>query len=175
MHEIFGRGSWNMVKRFILTMIALGLLSPSALSQTKSLPSIENNLYVKSLFACLDASAKAYSNQTNSRHDYFNVIVEQDNLITREFPNQLGAYRIEYLDNQALVDRYKAKKASFPIIVIRPMKNEGAKLVISFADYFFSYGKKSRIYELEGGCAVELRYDCTKQEYLIEKVSLSGI
>jgi hypothetical protein len=156
-------------------MLLMGLLSSFAVSQTKPLPSAENNLYVKSLFACLDARAKAYSNQTNSRHDFFNVIVEQDDLITREFPNQLGAYRIEYLDAQALVDRYKAKKASFPIIVTRPMKNEEAKLAIGFAAYFFSYGKKSRIYELEGGCDVELRYDCAKQDYVIEKVSLSGI
>jgi hypothetical protein len=163
-----------MTKRIILTIVLIGLLASPVLAQ-KPAPSVENNLYVKSLFACLDEKAKAYSSQTNSRHDYYNVIVQQDDIITKNFPNQLGAYRIEYLDDQALVNRYKAKKAEFPIIVIRPIENDGTKLVIRFTDYFFSYGKKSLNYGLEGGCNVILSYDCSKQEYVIEQVDLWGI
>ena len=164
-----------MTKQIILTIVLIGLLASPVLSQSKSAPSVENNLYVKALFACLDANAKAYSSQTNSRHDFYNVIIQQDEIITKNFPNQLGAYRIEYLDSQALVKRYQAKKAEFPIIVIRPIENDGMKLVIRFTDYFFSYSKKSLNYGLEGGCNVVLSYDCSKQEYVIEKVDLWGI
>ena len=165
-----------MMKRITLAIaLIIGLLASPVLSQSQPAPSVENNLYVKALFACLDANAKAYSSQTNSRHDYYNVIVQQDEIITKNFPTQLGAYRIEYLEAQALVNRYKAKKSEFPIIIIRPIENDGAKLVIKFTDYFFSYGKKSLNYGLEGGCNVILSYDCSKQEYVIEKVDLWGI
>lgn len=155
--------------------LSSNVLTSHALPQNQTVPSVENNLYVKALFACLDAKAKAYSSLTNSRRDYYNVVVQQDDLITKDFPNQLGAYRIEYLDAQALVERYKARKADFPIIVTRPIKNEGTKLVLSFSDYFFSYGKKSLNYALEGGCKVVLSYDCSKQEYGVEKVDSWGI
>jgi hypothetical protein len=164
-----------MAKRFILTIIAIGLLSSSAFSQAKPSPSVENNLYVKALFACLEANAKAFSIQTNPPYDVHNVIVQKDKILTSDFPTQIGVYRIEYLDAQALINRYKAKKAEFPIIVIRPMKNEGAKLVISFTDYVITYEKKTLNYALTGGFNVSLRYDCDKQEYVIEKTDLWGV
>ncbi len=57
----------------------------------------------------------------------------------------------------------------------RPMKNEGATLIISIGNYWFSYKKKSYNYGLEGGCTVKFNFDSSQNNFALTKIDLWGI
>jgi hypothetical protein len=116
---------------------------------------------------------KEWGSQT--RTNYHNMIVEKDRNITKGLPSQLGDYRVEYLDSQELIDRYKKLRKEFAILVAYPMVNEGERLEISFNVYWISYKKGSLNYSLSDWSKVHFRYDCEKREYVVSEVKLGGI
>lgn len=73
--------------------------------------------------------------------DSRNMIVETNREITQDLPPQLGKYRVEYLDSQGVISRYKKLRKPFAILVSHSMKNDEARLKISFTVHWFSYGK----------------------------------
>jgi hypothetical protein len=107
--------------------------------------------------------------------DYHNMIVEKNRNITEGLPSQRGEYRVEYLDSQELVDRYKKLRKEFPILVAYPMANEGERLKITFNVYWISYKKGRLNYGLSDWSKVYIRYDCEKREYVVDEVKLGGI
>ena len=70
----------------------------------------------------------------------------------------------------------------FPVFMLRPMRNEGNRLVVDIADYWFSYRPAFLFFrramfkwELEGGTSVYFRYDPAGDRFVVEQVKLSGI
>jgi hypothetical protein len=157
-----------MTKQFTLTLLAIALLSSSAVAQTPQQP-LEANLYYRALFAGLDKMSKSYGN------NYHHVIVQKERGITDGLPSQLGEHRVEYLDSQGLIDRYKKLRKEFPILVARPMKNEGERLNITFTVWHISYTKGRLNYAVSDWVDAYFRYDCEKREYVIDEVKLGGI
>jgi len=109
------------------------------------------------------------------RTDYHHMVVEMDPEITNNLPSEFGDYRVEYLDRQARIDRYKKLRKQFSILRIHPMKNEGSRLKISITVSYFRYEKGRSIFALSDWSNVEFRYDCAKQDYVIAEVKLGGI
>ena len=134
----------------------------------------EENLYHRALVACLDEKVKAYAKIDPTR-DYYDVVIARNDELTKDWPTQVGKYRVTYLDAEGLIKRYQERGKEFPILVTRPMINSGARLEISFTDYRISYKKPALNYALEGGCKVMIRYDCPEGKYVIEKVELWGV
>ena len=161
-----------MMCRIILSIACVLLLADYAFSQNSAAP--DNNLYLRALSACVEKQAEAYKNLDKER-DYLNRIVEYNLFLTQKLPTQIGEYRIEYLNGDELVARYKKLRKPFPILSMRPMVNEEGVLRISLLDYWFSYEKRSLRFSLEGGCNAFFRYDCEQKAFVLDKVDLWGI
>ena len=165
----------------LLPVALLLLLPPSVFAQGGAKPAVENNLYYRALFASLDKMAKSWGKGDESergsriRTDYRNMIVETNREITEGLPSQLGEYRVEYLDSQGLIDRYRKLRKPFAILVSHPMKNDESRLEISFTLHWFSFGKGQSLYALSDWSAVYFRFDCEKREYVVDEVKLGGI
>ena len=99
------------------------------------------------------------------RTDYRHLIVEKDPLITDDLPTEFENHFFEYLDNQGLVERYKKLGKSDAVLVIRPIRNEGATLKIAVVVYWVSYKKRRLQLGLSDWGEVEFRYDCDKQQF----------
>jgi hypothetical protein len=170
----------NIIKRLILCVFLI-LLSSSAFSQEKSKPTVEDNLYYRALFASVDKMNKDWGNINASvegrqiRTDYHNMIVLKNRDITEGLPSQYGEYRVEYLDEQGLIDKYKKLRKEFAILVAYPMVNDKERLEITFNVYWISYGKHNLSFALSDWSKVYFRYDCEKREYVIDEVKLGGI
>ena len=147
------------------------------------------NLYSRSLKACLEKEIQTYSKFSN--RDLRNVIVRQDNNLTKDLPTQFGEIKVEYLDDSGLVQRYKMRaknnektRGEIPVIEIYPIYDKGSKLRFAYSNFWFSYAekggffsRKNTIYKfgLEGGCQAEIGFDPAQQKFVIEKVELWGI
>lgn len=161
-----------MTKRPLLLLLVVAFLSSSTTAQTtKQLT--EANLYYRALFASLDKMDREWGGQ--GRTDYHNMVVQNNRSITEGLPSRLGDYRVEYLEPQELIDRYKKLRKEFAILVAYPMVNEGERLEITFNVYWISYKKSSLNYALSDWSKVYFRYECDKREYVVDEVKLGGI
>jgi hypothetical protein len=158
--------------RIILSIACILLLADYVFPQNSTAP--DSNLYLKALSACVEKQAKEYKDIDKERN-FLNIIVEYHLFLTRDLPTQIGEYRIEYLNGDELVARYKKVGKPFPIISMRPMVTEEGMLRVGLADYWFSYKKRSLNFSLEGGCNVLFRYDCEQKAFMLDKVDLWGI
>jgi hypothetical protein len=164
-----------------IPFILLLLLTSSASSQQRNILAVENNLYYKALFASLEKMQAEWGKIDDSligsrvRTDYQNMIVEKNREITEGLPSKLGEYRVEYLDSQGLINKYKKWRKPFAILIAHPMINEGSHLKISFTVHWFNYDKGRSLYELSDWSNVYFRFDCEKREYVIDEVKLGGI
>jgi len=101
--------------------------------------------------------------------------VEENTDLLTSLPSSLDSYKIEYLDEQDLIERYRKSHKDIPVLVLRPMQSDGDKLIIPITDYLVAYKKNRLNYALEGGCRVEFRYDCEKKWYALTRVELWGV
>jgi hypothetical protein len=134
----------------------------------------DDNLYVMALSAYLDSAAKKYAN-IKTKRDYDNLIVEKDDALVRSFPTKLGSHRVKFASPQELIERLKRDRSGIPITVIRPVKNEDTRLIVSLSEYVVTFGKKGLIYSLEGGCNVEIIFDCSRRAFSVNKVAFWGV
>lgn len=175
------------IKQLFLLVLILVFYGPSAFTQGGNKTVDEHNLYSKSLFASLKKFAELdetlrsrgafIGNDCGDRlcADYRNMIVERHREITDGLPSQLRDYRVEYLDAQGLIDRYRKLRKELPILIAHPMETERERVKISFTLHWFSYKKQSMTYAISDWSTVYFRYDCEKREYVIDEVKLGGI
>jgi hypothetical protein len=109
------------------------------------------------------------------RTDYRHMIVEQEPLITKGLTTEFENHFVEYLDSQALIERYTKLGKSYPALVIQPMQNEGKTLKIEVVVYWISYKKGHLQLGLSDWSDVEFHYDCDKQQFVVGSVKLGGI
>jgi hypothetical protein len=137
-------------------------------------PQLEENVYFRALGAVLtarDQDAKSASVKDPLRH----VIIMRDIQLNVGFPTRVGDVEIEYLYEDDLRARHRSAKHEIPVFVMRPISNEGNRLVIDFTRYWFSATKKTNMMSLEGGYRVVMVYDCVRKEYAVESAKLWGI
>lgn len=157
-------------------MLLLGFHAFSTFSQVKETINNEGNLYARALSACLSKEAEEFGRlELQPRSNFANRVVEQNNFLTDKLPTKFGDIRVEYLDADALRERYQKTRQQIQILSLRPMKNKGATLKISIADYWFSYSKNSYNYALEGGCNVDFKFDAVQENFVIAKLDLWGV
>ncbi len=164
-----------MAKLTSFLILLFSLCAVNALPQTQVVPQTESNLYAAALSACVSKEYEEYKDITDTRRTFFNRIVEQDIFLTDKLPTQFGQFKVEYLDANGLAGRYKKTRQKLSVFVFRPLKNNGSLLQINLAHYYVSHSKRGFVYELEGGCGVEFRYDCPLKKFVLSKVDLSGV
>ena len=165
------------VQRLLLATSLFLMCSQIAISQET--PRNQQNLYATALFASLDKMAKDWGGINDAsdhtiRTDYHRMIVEKDD-VTESLPDSLGEYRVEYLDEDELIARYRTLSKEFAVLRIHPITNDGVKLGIKIALYWFSYKKKTLTFALSDWSDVEFHYDCEKHTWMIDEVKLGGV
>ena len=135
---------------------------------------VERNLYAEALSACLSKEAADFS-KLGLERDYNNRVVEYDYILTSKLPTQFGGIKVEYLNTDMLVERYKKNRKEVEILSMRPMQSDGANLTVNIPYYFFSSKKRNFNYALAGGCNVEFNYDSQKKQFTLAKTVLWGV
>jgi hypothetical protein len=165
----------------IVQLAVIVLVTVFASAQSNQSEAHGDNLYALALKASVLQMEKEYGHIDDTvlgertRTDYRHMIVEQDPLITKGLPRAFENHFVEYLDSQALGERYKKSGKSYAALVIQPMQNEGKTLKIAVVVYWISYKKGNLQLGLSDWSNVEFHYDCDKQQFLIDSVKLGGI
>jgi hypothetical protein len=150
-------------------------------AQSKQSETHEDNLYALALKTSILQMEKEYGHIDDTvlgertRTDYRHMIVQEDPLITKGLPTEFGNHFVEYLDSQALVERFKKSGKPYAALVIQPMQNEGKTLKIAVVVYWISHNKGHLQLGLSDWSNVELHYDCDKQQFIVSSVKLGGI
>jgi hypothetical protein len=155
---------------FALAFLILPLHLQAQEPETK----LEENVYYRALVAVLIARAQdaKYASDKDPLHQ---VIIMRDIQLNVGFPTRVGDVKIEYVSEDDLHARHRSLKHEIPVFAMRPMGNEGSRLVIGFTRYWFSTTKKTNMMSLEGGYRVVMVYDCTRKEFVVESAKLWGI
>jgi hypothetical protein len=164
-----------MTRFLTLLWLFFGFLAVNAFSQTKPVPQNEDNLYAVALSACVKKEFEEYGDTSSSGRNFFNRIVEYDRSLTENLPTQFGDFKVEYLNTEDLSQRYKKTRHRLSVFRMFPMWNEGATLKINLSHYYVSVSKRNFLYELEGGCRTEFKFDSPKERIVLSKVELWGV
>ncbi|HKO45891.1 MAG TPA: hypothetical protein VJU84_21620 [Pyrinomonadaceae bacterium] len=165
-----------MEKPFALLLLLFGFLAGNPLPQTKAASQNKNNLYAIALSACVKKEFEEYGYMESSGRTFYNRIVEYDRLLTKNLPTQFGDFKIEYLNEEDLSERYKKTRKKLSVLRIFPMENDGAILKIDLPHLYVSVPKRRHyVYEMEGGCQTEFKYDSSQENFILSKVKLWGV
>jgi hypothetical protein len=171
----------NALKRSVVLSLVPLLCALSAFQQEGGKPAKEDNLYSMALFASIAEMEKSWGRIDDSdgrsgiRTDYRHMLVEKDPEITDRLPSQLGGFRVEYLDRQAQIERYKQLRKEFSILRIHPIQSEGSRLKIQVSVSYLKYEKGRLDLGLSDWSDVDFRYDCERQSYVVSALKLGGI
>ena len=163
-----------MMKLFVSLVLLSCCLA--AIARSSGPDTSANNLYHVALAAYLEKRNEMYEGNADLRkRDYLNVFVEQDIFLTEGLPTSIGRNKVEYLDYEARIQTFKKLRGEFTLVVVRPMKNVGDKLVVSFGEYLWRHNKNSSNYALSGGALVYLKSDCENHRFVVDGVELGGV
>ena len=121
----------------VLLVAFVALIAVSVSAQSEPSKNAENNLYSLALKTSILQMEKDWGHIDDSvggeniRTDYRHMIVQKDSQITNGLPAEFENHFVEYLDRQALIERYKKWGKSYAALVIEPMQNEGRILKIA--------------------------------------------
>jgi hypothetical protein len=103
------------------------------------------------------------------------MIVISNPEITDRLPTQFEAHHVDYLDDQALIDRFKMLRKEFSVLEIHPIHADGPSLRIEVSVSWFSYRKGRLNFGMSDWSDVEFAFDCATRAYTISSVKLGGI
>lgn len=159
------------VSLLVLLYCVVSFAAQSGLPSRKS-----DDLYLRAFAAFLEKRNFMYEgNDFLRKQNYLNVLVEKDLQLTEGLPTTIGKNSVEYLDYAGRVDRYKRLRSELRIIVLRPAKNAGNTLIFSFSEYLWSIKGNKTYYALSDGARVSMKFDCIKQEFVVDSVELWGV
>ena len=167
--------------RTLMLAASLALTTPFVPAQSNPSQTAGDNLYALALKTSIVQMEKEWGYIDDSalgqgmRTDYRHMIVEKDSLITDGLPTEFENHFVEYLDNQALAERYKKLGKSYAALVIQPMRNDAKTLRIAVVVYWISYKKGRLQLGPSDWSNVEFNYDCDKQQFVVSSVKLGGI
>jgi hypothetical protein len=168
-------------RRFVVISLVSLFCSLSAFPQPSGTSANEDNLYSKALIASITEMEKSWSYIDDGDHggrirtDYHRMLVRKNPEITDHLLAQFGDHHVDYLDDLALIDKYKARRKEFSILEVHPMRNDGTRLKINVSVSWVRYENGKLILAFSDWADVEFLYDCQNQSYSISGVKLGGI
>ena len=160
--------------KMLLCVLVFLVLPLRSQAQETDRTKLAGNVYYRALVAVLTARAQD-AKYASANDPLQQVIILMDHQINAGFPNRVGDVEIEYLTMDELRARYRSLKREFPIFIMRPIGNEGHRLVIGFTRHWFSSTKRTNELALEGGYTVVIGFDCVRKELVVESAKLWGI
>lgn len=164
----------------VLTSITF-FFANSAYPQSNGASGKGDDLYSMALVASITEMQKSWGyiddgeNGSRLRTDYNHLIVRQYPEITQQLPREFGAHHIEYLDDHALIDRYKTLGKEFSVLEVHAIHNEGPRLKINISVSWIGYKHGRLSLGISDWSEVEFVYDREKNIYIISDVKLGGI
>lgn len=156
-------------------LLLLSSVSSEAQTQQSAGSKLEESLYYRALLAMVAEHVKDAAKFPDLKGPSDRVIIERDIQLNTDFPARINETKVAYLYPEDLRKLYLSRKQSIPFYVMRPMRNEGHRLVIDFTRYWFSATKKTHLRGLEGGYRVWFVYDSSERKFVIERTELWGI
>ena len=160
-------------------LLILVLLFTSAFPQHVSTKESDKGLYYEALKTYLEKNEQEYSRLFPER-DFRNVIVATDSFITKNLPDKIGVYSINFVSYDELLELVKKRTATdseekISVVEVHPIRNEGNKLVVKFVESNARYEKKQLSLAVSDGANIYFSFDCSKQSYIIDRVDFFGI
>jgi hypothetical protein len=109
------------------------------------------------------------------RTDYRHIIVRRNHALEVELPTEFDKHKIEYLDDQGLIDRYKSLGKGFTVLEILPMLTDGKDLRIHIVQSWLSSEEGRVTFAISDWSDVWFSFDCGKQRFDFSKVEIGGI
>ena len=159
-----------------LVVAILVLFTPSTRAQSS-----DQSLYNEALRAGLEAMDREWGklNLTGRGSrvplDFHKPIVRKDTSITEGLSSQFGEYRLTYLDDAALITRWKALRKPFAILIIRPLDYPDGRAKITVHLSWVNYRRGRLQFEIDSWANVYLRHDPYSGKYLVKNVELAGV
>jgi len=119
------------------------------------------NLYVRSLSECVEASAS--KTPTSNSFIVLQNSVLGDSLPVRVLPSRIGSVGIEYMTGKAVTERYRRLRQKLVAWEIKPMDASRDGLVVNCSVYSVSNTKAFGVF---GGYMIHWRYDCSSKEFV---------
>lgn len=169
------------IKRSTILSLVLLLCGLTGFPQESPISAKKDSLYSVALFASLSEMEKSWGHIDDGdggsriRTDYRHARIETNPEITDGLPSQLEDYRVEYLDSQEQLKRYKKLRKEFSILRIRPMQSDGSLLKIQVSVSYFKYERHKFLFAVSDWSDVEFRYDCETKKFVISSIRLGGI
>lgn len=160
------------MKSLLTAFVFLLVICSAVLAQSPA-ANPADSLYSRALFASIEKMDASYRSFSNT--DYHHMIVMHKDGVTERLPTHTGEYQVEYLDWSGLKDRYKRSKREFPALQISAMKNVGSRLEIIVSVYWLSFKGNNSYQALSDWSSVYFRFDCERQEFVIDEIKLGGI
>ena len=141
----------------------------------------DDNLYAIALRASIVQMEREWGHigysglEDQTPPDYRHMMVRKDAVLTDTLSNRFGEHSVEYLDDDALIQRYKKLRKSFAVLRIEPIRNAGNDLRIQVTVYWVSYKNNRLRLALSAWSDVHFHYDCSANEFNISSVKLGGI
>jgi hypothetical protein len=163
-----------------LAFLTVVQLTPAAVQSQADIGSGGvDNLYERALVAGLQEITAQWGKLDDSdseriRTDWHHVIVKKDE-ITTGMAAHIEDYHPEYLDDQALIERYRKLGKQFTVILMHPMRNSDQSISVGFSVAWFHYEKRKLIFQYSVWSGVQFSFDCSKHEFVVDKVKLGGI
>jgi hypothetical protein len=162
---------------YITTLVsAIVVLTSSTGAQ-----STDQSLYNEALRAGLEAMDREWGELnltergTRMPIDFHNPLVRKDAAITKGLSSQFGQYHISYLDDTALVNRWKTYRKRFAILAIRPLECPDGRLKVTVHLSWVNYRRGQLRFEIDSWANVYLRRDSTNGKYVVDNVELEGV
>ena len=163
--------------KYHLCLALLACLSiPGVMAQTAA-PTTSPDIYAMAVRAAAEEKARAYSKLKG--YDLFNLVFRKGSTTDR-LPAEIGHFHLTVLDYNGLRDRYR-DHGTFAVSEVFPARIDGTGLRVNITDSWYSYRngfifhRGSHMFAEEGGAEVFFRYDCEKQGFVVDHVSLWGI
>ena len=122
------------------------------------------NLYVRSLSACVEASTAENPGRTEFVVVQNSVFGDLDPV--QVLPTMLASTAIQYLDNNALIKRYQRLRHQFAVWAIKPVNNDREESIVNCAQYSASVHKRKLVLGVYGGYLVRWHYDTASKEFV---------
>jgi hypothetical protein len=135
-----------------------------AIAQNKD----EKSLYELSLAAYIEAKAQQ-GGSGNSTIVLSNCVLNDSHVI-ETFPTKIGQSTIEYLNEEAIIERFKKLGKEFTVVAILPMRNRDGLLRVGCAEYRAGVRHRKLVLGVFGGYDIHWRIDCSKNQYVKVKV-----
>jgi len=154
----------NMFFGVICVMAHAPGFSQDALSG--STPKDSTSLYCQALKLHLEYLEKGLADRPVPAAGYWDLNIEAPAQITRELPDRLGRFRINYVNEKVLKAKIKRRRSLYLIRIGSAVVKDSLRS-IGVGDFSVTWRKRQLWYGNEGGTTVRFKYDQDKESYVM--------